>query len=370
MGFKKYSGFIFLFAMILISSCKKDDLESQTGNPVFYAKGSLDGNPFSLSAGIGNNYMYSSFDSDQLDVYRFNGEIRKKDCVSPCPQSMRVYFRDYRSHATSPTAIDSALFSGMYNFVTPTSLSNTVAFTSDIYADSVISYSWTFGDGGVSTQPNPVHTYTVTGSEQVCLTINGFYTNIIQANTICDSIDVGFTNPLQACFTDSILNPDTISFRGSAAGGSFNYNFFWRFSDNFYTYVQNFTRNFPTPGVYSATIYVNDGVNPTAHHKRNIPSPGVDSITANFTYQDMGYLAPDFSKVVVEWTDASGIVYTSANPSQPSSSTFQVLSVENYDANENQQPTKKIHMLVNCTLYNGSSTMLLQNADIVFAVAY
>ncbi|TND09023.1 MAG: hypothetical protein FD123_1426, partial [Bacteroidetes bacterium] len=52
------------------------------------------------------------------------------------------------------------------------------------------------------------------------------------------------------------------------------------------------------------------------------------------------------------------------------SSSFQLVSVEEYEPNENQQRTKKVTMLVTCTLFNGTNTQLLQNAEIVFSVAY
>jgi PKD repeat protein len=54
--------------------------------------------------------------------------------------------------------------------------------------DSVVSWFWTFGDGGTSTLQNPMHVYSTAGSYVVCLAIataNGC------ASTTCDTIQVG-----------------------------------------------------------------------------------------------------------------------------------------------------------------------------------
>lgn len=50
----------------------------------------------------------------------------------------------------------------------------TVNFNGSGVADSIINYSWNFGDGGTSLQQNPVHTFTTQGTYTVTLTLNNF----------------------------------------------------------------------------------------------------------------------------------------------------------------------------------------------------
>ena len=43
---------------------------------------------------------------------------------------------------------------------------------SDLSTGAPTSWSWTFGDGGTSTQQNPSHTYTAAGTYDVSLTVS------------------------------------------------------------------------------------------------------------------------------------------------------------------------------------------------------
>ena len=49
---------------------------------------------------------------------------------------------------------------------------NPILFIDNSVGDNIISYSWTFGDGGTSSDQNPSHTYTNAGDYTVTLTIN------------------------------------------------------------------------------------------------------------------------------------------------------------------------------------------------------
>ena len=62
--------------------------------------------------------------------------------------------------------------------------------------------------------------------------------------------------------------------------------------------------------------------------------------------------------------------YTSNNTLQPSSSKFQIISVTDYQNNENGQQTKKIHLKFSCMVYNGSVSMPINNAETIISVAY
>jgi len=75
--------------------------------------------------------------------------------------------------------------------------------------------------------------------------------------------------------------------------------------------------------------------------------------------------------VTIIWTDASGNIYTSKNSAQPTSSNFQIISVDNYQNNANNQHTKKLHVKFNCMVYSsGHPPLQITNADAVIAVAY
>jgi PKD repeat protein len=97
---------------------------------------------------------------------------------------------------------------------TPISLPNTYEFF-DYSSGNSTNWLWDFGDGNTSTQQNPVHTYSATGSGfyLVCLTITE-YDPITQAlictDTYCDSIYLSNQQPCSSSFYGQDLGGNTI----------------------------------------------------------------------------------------------------------------------------------------------------------------
>ncbi|NRA49151.1 MAG: PKD domain-containing protein, partial [Phaeodactylibacter sp.] len=52
--------------------------------------------------------------------------------------------------------------------------------------DSVTDWSWDFGDGNISNEPNPIHTFLQSGNYPVCLTA----TDLCGTNTFCDTLEI------------------------------------------------------------------------------------------------------------------------------------------------------------------------------------
>ncbi len=65
------------------------------------------------------------------------------------------------------------------------------------------SYTWTFGDGGFTTGPNPTHTYTAGGTYHVCHSI---YAQDLCTSTFCEDITVTcLPTGVEAPATDGVL---------------------------------------------------------------------------------------------------------------------------------------------------------------------
>jgi len=350
-----------------LSGCRKPEPIVESETPVFSVHGSLGNASIDLEAGVNGYYMHSSYASEQQMIYAYSGELKQEGCGWPCPSGLRVKVYDYRSYMTMPTNIDSALYVGYFNFASADSL--TANFTPQLLGDSALSYLWDFGDGNQSSLAAPSHTYAAPGIYNVCLTVDFFNNNQACSSSICNTVPIGMLPACGAVFTSASLPGDSVLFN-SLALGTPPYSYSWNFGDSSMGSGPNPGHQYFGPGadsgIYHVSLTMNDANFCTSTFNRNIAINSATGCMANFDWQTA---TNPFSVVVIEWTDAGGAVWSTLGGPQ-GSSTFEVLSVEEYDRNENGLRTKKVHMRVNCSLYNGVNSMPLTNADIVFAFAY
>lgn len=81
-------------------------------------------------------------------------------------------------------------------------------------------YNWTFGDGGVSTSTNPIHTYTANGVYNVCLTISDSSNNC--SNTYCKAVNI---NCVGNGIKDIASNTGYLKLYPNPNNGAFNISF-------------------------------------------------------------------------------------------------------------------------------------------------
>ena len=134
-----------------------------------------------------------------------------------------------------------------------------VSFTGEAWGGtSPYSYRWTFGDSGSSTAKNPSHTYSQSGTFTATLTVTD---DDGDQNSDSVTIHVNDTQALSAGIVASPTSgeaPLTVSFTGSASGGSLPYSYLWTSSDGNTTTQQNPTHTFSQPGTYTVTFTVTD----------------------------------------------------------------------------------------------------------------
>ncbi|PNX50657.1 MAG: hypothetical protein BV456_06005, partial [Thermoplasmata archaeon M8B2D] len=124
---------------------------------------------------------------------------------------------------------------------------------------SPYSYSWSFGDGGSSTQQNPSHTFNSPGTYTVTLTVT-------------DDADQTDSDTISIVIEDCLLDVDAhgpyygevgvdIQFTGSVSGGTPPYYYQWSFGDGSFSEEQNplYAYSSPSPsGGYPVVLYVSD----------------------------------------------------------------------------------------------------------------
>lgn len=123
----------------------------------------------------------------------------------------------------------------------------TVNFSSTTVANS---YLWDFGDGFTSTQQNPVHTYTATGSYTVsltCVLASGCTTTAVKPNYITVNAPVSdFMSP-----TVAVCAPSLVNFVNQSSGAT---SWLWDFGDGTSSTSQNPSHIYNIPGTYTVTL--------------------------------------------------------------------------------------------------------------------
>jgi len=110
---------------------------------------------------------------------------------------------------------------------------------------------WVFGDGVISEEQNPSHTYAENGIFNVCLLV----TNELGSDVICKSITVsGYAVTPVAEF--SFTGDPTINFTDESS--NIPTSWFWDFGDGSTSTLQNPTHHYLTNGTYTACLTVNN----------------------------------------------------------------------------------------------------------------
>lgn len=188
--------------------------------------------------------------------------------------------------ATTTIKVLSPAISVEANFVA-TPVSGTIPLVVDFDSSSsvfpvgsTINYTWDFGDGSTSDVPNPSHTYSLSGSYAVTLTISdGINSDISSVVTItANEPNAPIAEAIFVADASTGVAPAIINFDASAStstGGSIT-SYSWDFGDNTTATGVNASHEFSVAGVYTVTLSVLDAVGTT------------DSTTSTITITDPG----------------------------------------------------------------------------------
>jgi hypothetical protein len=390
--------FLFFAVALLFFACKKQALQpGSTTNPTqFYFNGIVNGSPVSLTAGLNNYYMYSSYTQDGNNVYNFTASMHQVSC-SNCTNSIQFIIND--DTASTPNAsiasrINTALRPANYPFMTPTGgtpTSFSVQYTPvKVGTDNATNYHYVFSDGSsaTTTAATYTHVYQTPGSFLATL-ITTFSisspdtakntTQTVASNTLnmsCNKIYMDTSSGL-VTIQDSLQAP-----KGPA------YNVSWNFGDNNGPYITHYggptvvdtaTHKYHAAGYYKVTATATDANFDTSVNTLKIPvyfSGHADSsLPSTYISQLKSVVTPQpnptaFSNITINYTDGSGNTYSSAGVTQPKGSSFQIITVSSYQNNENNQTTKMLHIKFNAQLKGTAGTITITNGDAVVAVAY
>ncbi len=174
----------------------------------------------------------------------------------------------------------------------------TVTFT-DMSTDSVNTWSWDFGDGGSSTEQNPVYIYNTEGTYDVSLTVSGPGGSNTMVKTEYITLEypepvanfegnpTSGTVPLTVNFTD--MSTDTVN------------TWLWVFGDGGTSDVQNPEYIYVNPGIYSVSLTVEGPGGVSTMDKTDYITVNEGIIEADFSAEPTTGEAP----LMVSFTDLS-----------------------------------------------------------------
>lgn len=123
--------------------------------------------------------------------------------------------------------------------------------------DTISSWSWNFGDGGTSSEQNPVHQYTSSGNTQVILTVQSGFgcedDTIVNVNILPGPNAEFSVNPASANLFVDIQFTDLSTPNGSPLS-----QWIWNFADGDSSNVQNPVHQYDTEGQYDVQLIVID----------------------------------------------------------------------------------------------------------------
>jgi gliding motility-associated-like protein len=173
-----------------------------------------------------------------------------------------------------------------------------------------VSWQWSFGDGGVSNQQSPQHTYT-TGNYSVSLIAtspNGCSSSSTQTNLISvpnNIVTASFTNSASS----SCATPFNVNFSSTSTGPA-GINYSWNFGNGQSSALQNPSATYNSFGNYNVSLTVTD---PASNCSSTISQNSLVQISNNFQ--------ADFSSVTTTCVGAP-VQFTNLSTPTPTASTW------------------------------------------------
>lgn len=174
----------------------------------------------------------------------------------------------------------------------------TVNFT-DQSTNTPTSWSWNFGNNTTSTSQNPSCTYNTAGTYSVSLTA----TNTSGSGTVTkNNYIIVNTNVVTSAFVGTPTTgtaPLTVNFTDQSTGAVNSWS--WSFGDNTTSNVRNPSKIYNSPGTYTVSLTVGNGVTTNTLTKNNYITVTQSTVTAAFTGTPVSGNAP----LTVSFTDQS-----------------------------------------------------------------
>ncbi len=373
-----------LAAIIMVIGCQKEDLPDPVhGTPVFSAKLEFgNGVTKSWEAGVDSFYMFTSHEKDQNDVLSFIGKMERENCGSDCRETLTIIIRDISNPSGIPINLDPfSLDSYPYynNSLEDTILVFDTAFiyevnlsidSSVVPLNSDTFYEWVESGNSFDTFPSTAINFGQVTSNDVTLRVTD-----LSSGDSCVSWQTQFIqiSPADRCAVriEPKYNNDFVleSLEAIPSTLSVTYTLDWSTGSS-----ENFLDGQFEPLIpYSVTLTDGQGCQSVAGFVwSGLTTPTANpGCSAHFDYEVSQVAGPidtieipipvdsfQFSAVTIIYVDEAGTEYRSDRQKQDQGANFSILNFEDYDENENGQPTKKLDLQFDCNLWDENMNRL------------
>jgi PKD repeat protein len=188
----------------------------------------------------------------------------------------------------------------------------TIYFT-DLSTNFPDSWEWVFGDGGTSTDQDPVHSYLTNGAFEVCLTAS----NALGSDTHCEEVTISSYEPPVADFSFDDSADPLISFTDLSTNSPDSWE--WDFGDGGTSTAADPTHTYTTNGTFTVCLTAgnlagSDEVCKDVTVDGNIVAPEADyafsAVGLEVTFTDLSTNDPTFWG----WTFGDGATSLDQNP--------------------------------------------------------
>lgn len=381
-----------LVVIALAASCKKVDLPDPVeGIPVFSADLLVDGVEVGMQAGVGDYYMFTSFEKGADDVYSFVGELKLEEgsCLVDCPPSLEIRIRDFQQVVQGPTEINTSLALGEYGFrselftgggtwETDTAY---LGYRVHLFADSSFAtansstFHWNTGTGaGLFGATQMFEVNSLQPAPEVTLRYTEF--------SNFDSCESRQTQRIQlpngpkcSISIEPVVQDSQLWQLQAIPTGSGFAGFQWMNGS-----VDSFLFGPALVGVPEYSVTTIGNCIASATYRPGEP-PGYCRASFDYGVEELFEIDSTFvpggdtlqlSTVTLIYTTSAGELYRSDLQDQTNISNFEILEVTDFDDNENGQATKKLSLRFNCALWNevGEAIIFEPGSQAVFGVAY
>lgn len=370
----KFSSFLYLIFILGVLGCKGPKEPEAQGDAVFYFNGSLGESQVSFAAGDNSYFMYTNYIDDYLDIRSFTGGLGRLNCVSKedCPGRMSISIREKEKLNGARQSIDQCIKVQEYQFRGPAEylFQNYKATFISKSTPIGIDHVWDFGDGSTSSDVNPVHYYLNEADSIVTPSLDVFF-----SSTCISTVEypISFTS---GCVVDFFASYDSglgyFTWNSVPSNGRTER---WDFGSG---YMPQGPNNLPpsNDSIFKSCLESTDINGCVSYKCKNIvvDTPMVhcvsnfDVITEVVETEDIR----DYSEVTVEWELESGKKFLSNRFAQPTNSNFSIISVDDYQTDQNGNSTKKLTVQFSVRLFGDSENDFLDvvTEKSVFAIAY